>query len=740
MHQQQTGQSFLPARVPAIASTRHPARIQTRRRSPVAPMELLESRTLYAAASPVQLAKEALVNATQLRENQHSGSIAVDRTDPGRIVYAAVSDSRITGPLDDTDLDDNHEPDQLPPFNPPLLGEVLADHGVFTGVSSDGGRNFSVAPLATGLVSPSLAFDDFGNLFLTYYNRKVITIGDPDDPLGSAAQTDISTVDVLLSTDRGVTFGSVPIASFPAAGLVNPFANTAPDAIDVNTVQPTVVTGAGMVWVCFEDPETTQIVASGARVVGLGENSVDEFLPLQAAFRSEKAKFADIAIGPSGQVMVTYEILKFDPDAHLDLNSGAIVQDVDGTITVTGEQDGPAEVFVNIDPDGLGHDTFGRRYKVTDTNVGLFDPINANSTNAIDAAPGIVYDRSGGPFNGRAWMVYTDTPRNGSGDESDIFLRFSDDDGRTWSSPRTVQDDAYSRGTRFLPHIALDQTTGNIAVTFYGTRNENGLSVGDNDEVRYFATVGVPTITEAGVSFSRNLELSDGWSDAARARNVLDFGEYEGLDYHDNIVYPIWADNSNTTLNNPSGGVGSGTNLATFDLYTTRVFVTAADPTPPERAPVGPGSPLTPQFIGKDTITKGKFYKFQVRYQSTAGINVASLGDDDILVTGPDGYNLFADFTKAKRARHGTLVTATYLAPAPGGMFDLGDNGQYSVLLQGGAVSDITGTLSAPGLLDQFLVSSSLLPQSPPVLPAAPVSAAVQATDNDDDLVRAVGL
>jgi hypothetical protein len=546
-----------------------------------------------------------------------------------------------------------------------------------------------------------------------------------------------------------LSFDPVPIATFDAAGISGGFLDT-----DLATVtdspQPTLAVGAGSVWVAFEDPVSGEIMAAGARVVGLGRNAVDPFTLPQAATRSQTGKFADIAIGPAGQVMVTYEILRNDPDAKAEDSTfgGVIFINPDGSFSLGGgqeEESGAAEIFVNVDPDGLGPAPFGRRFKATDTNIGLFDPISAQSDKRIDAAPGIVYDRSGGPFNGRAYMVYTDEPRNDVDDNTDVFVRFSDDDGRTWSSPRTVNDDAFVSGSQFLPRIAMDQTTGNIAVSWYDTRFENNLSFGPNDETQVFVTVGVPTVAEAGVQFAGNFQASQGFSDANRARSIMDFGEYMGLDFHENVVYPVWADNSNSLGDNPSGGVITGSSLATLDLYATRVIVTAAEPVQPERAPVGPGSPLTPRFIGRDTITKGKFYRFQVRYESANGIDLQSLGDDDLLVTGPVGYNLFADFQKAKRGRGGTIATATYLAPAPGGKFDQGDNGLYSILVQGGAVRDLTGTQTAPGLLDQFLVSSDLPPQSPPNLPAAPASAPLQpaaadAGDDDDSIIKAGGL
>lgn len=748
MHDQ-NGRTHRPARGPGQSVS---ARRRQQLQAGVAPAatEFLEGRTLFAVQAPVLLAPvEPNTNVTKLLENQHSPSIAVNPNDPSNVFIAAVQDSRFTGQLDDRDLNGDEVLDPLPLFDSTTDPELSSDRGIFGALSFDAGRTYGLGDLAFGGVAPSTAFDEFGNLFLVYYNRQVsqdIFLPGPFDPNNPDAFPgtflfDNSSVELLISTDNGQNFTS--LASFPATGFNGVFFDTS-TVTTTNSPQPTVATGAGQVWISYE--LDGQIVAAGAKVRGFGKSAVDPFTSLQPAFRSEGGRFADLAIGPNGEVMVSYQVLRDDPDSEpppndsVSFNGGSFLNP-DGTFTTFGDPEtGPADIYVNIDPDGVGQEVFGRRFKATETKVGNFEPINAQSRRTIDAEVGLAWDRSGGPFNGRVWMVYTDEDVNNRDDNTDIFLRFSDDQGKTWSSRRIVNNEAFTNASQFLPRIAIDQTTGNVAVSWYDTRVQNGLSFGENDEASYWMTVGAPTTGEAGIAFADNIMVSKGLSDAPRSRNILEFGEYSGLAFNQNVAYPVWADNSNSTGDNPSGGVNNGLNLATFDLYSTRVIVTAPTATPPEQVPVGPGSPLTPQFIGRDTIKAGKAYKFQVRYTSTAGIDLSSLGDDDILVTGPNGYNLFADFLKGKRSKNG--ATATYQAFAPGGKFDAGDNGLYSLFVQAGAVRDLANTVTVGGLLDQFLVSSNAPSQSPALHAAAPIAAELKAgNDNsDEDLVTAVGL
>lgn len=48
----------------------------------------------------------------------------------------------------------------------------------------------------------------------------------------------------------------------------------------------------------------------------------------------------------------------------------------------------------------------------------------------------------------------------------------------------------------------------------------------------------------------------------------FDYGEYTGLAFHNGLFYAVWADNSNSTTNNPELA------NATLDVYTAAVTVT----------------------------------------------------------------------------------------------------------------------------------------------------------------------
>jgi hypothetical protein len=241
--------------------------------------------------------------------------------------------------------------------------------------------------------------------------------------------------------------------------------------------------------------------------------------------------FGDIAIGPGGRMVIGYQ----------NANS----------------TQGPDNLFMNFDPDGIGAAALGTRLLISSTNVGAFDTITPQPNRSIDAELGLGYDRSGGQFNGRLYAMYTDEPVNESND-TDIRLRYSDDNGTTWSAPVRLNDDATTKA-QFLPRIAVDPVTGHIAVAWYDCRNSPG-----NNTVQMYGTVSM----DGGATWSANARISTGTS--ALVSGGFDWGDYNGLAMYNDVFYPIWADSSNSTGDNPNGTTAQ-------DIYTARVVVCYAN-------------------------------------------------------------------------------------------------------------------------------------------------------------------
>ena len=378
---------------------------------------------------------------------------------------------------------------------------VASNPGATSRRSTDGGATW----IAAGAGIPAsccdnvAAWDSFGNLFLVNINAA------------------LNAVVLFLSTDGGANFTTL-------------------QTIDTGSIdQPSVKAGAGSVWVTWNDGT---IKARGAAVTGLGAGNVGAFTAEQAApgAGGVGGQFGDIAIGPSGQVTVTYQ--------------------------------SDTDIYVNTDADGLGAGGFAAQVHVSSTNVDKFDSITPQDARTIDAEANLAWDRSGGAHDGRLYLSYTDESPDES-NNTDVDVRHSDDNGATWSSALKVNDDATTRA-QFLPIISIDQTTGNVAMAWHDARNDPG-----NNLTQFWGAVS----DTGGASFGANFQISAGVSNDDTALSGVDYGDYTWGDSFGNVFHPVWSDNSNSTGDNPDGA------NSRFDIYTAAVTI---NNTPPVLTVPGP--------------------------------------------------------------------------------------------------------------------------------------------------------
>jgi hypothetical protein len=405
--------------------------------------------------------------------------------------------------------------------------------GMFEGVSFDGGATWTTKIVGNGdalgfaCCDPSLSFDESGNLFFTYLIQGENLEFPPMVP-------------VALSTDGGVTFRIIATIAKPP-GLTGTILARGANGRGVFRYvdQPTITTGAGSAWVVFNAGGS--MVASGAPVLGFGV--VGDFMPAELAPGTSNCSYGDVAVGPAGQVLQVCQ-------------KGQAGQ-------------GDGKLFLSLDPDGLGPKGFGPATFVTQTHVGGFDYIPPQQERSVDAESGLAWDRTNGPHGGRVYLLYTNEQQNES-DNLDVMVRTSDDQGAHWSAPVRVNDDA-TASSQFLPKISLDPTTGNLAVAWHDARQDLGdLALGDTDGVpNDDAELWGAFSTNGGASFSANVRISAGVSNATDSGNNIDYGDYIGLCFFGGIAHPAWADNSNSTENNPDG------TLHQLDIYTAAVPLTS---------------------------------------------------------------------------------------------------------------------------------------------------------------------
>ena len=226
------------------------------------------------------------------------------------------------------------------------------------------------------------------------------------------------------------------------------------------------------------DSDTLQIETAGAPVTGLGKvgTFTTETVAAQDQSGAER-NFGDIAVGPKGQLLVTWQEPSTDS--------------------------GPSQIFVSLDPDGFGPKAFGAPVVAASINVGGFTPIHPQANRTVAAEANLAWDHSSGPYAGRVYLAYMDAAQ--VGDAKPIS---------SCAPPTTTEPPGATRcrsirtsdaGSQFLPSIALDESSGALAIGWYSAS-------GDPNGVK--SQFEVAASIDGGASFSPMAVASLGASDA----------------------------------------------------------------------------------------------------------------------------------------------------------------------------------------------------------------------------------
>jgi hypothetical protein len=144
---------------------------------------------------------------------------------------------------------------------------------------------------------------------------------------------------------------------------------------------------------------------------------------------------------------------------------------------------------------------------------------------------------AGTAFAGRLYVTYTDIGTSGS--NTNVYVRFSDDGGLTWSSEAKVNDDTVN-SYHFHPAITV-APNGTVGVSFYDTRNDQPANRKTNQYISYS--------TDGGVNWTLNQRVSTGLSDESGAGNSNDYGDYQGIDSSSTSTFiQVWCDSRPGTM------------------------------------------------------------------------------------------------------------------------------------------------------------------------------------------------
>ena len=211
----------------------------------------------------------------------------------------------------------------------------------------------------------------------------------------------------------------------------------------------------------------------------------------------------------------------------------------------------------------------------------------AQDQRGVNAFPSLDVDTNpASPYFGNLYVAYCDFPSGvTSGTNLNAYVVRSTDGGNTWGQPLQVNDDS-GQATHFFPWLAVDESTGTVAMAWYDTRNDAA-----NRRVDLFfsastdggATFGTNRqVTTPSAAFSNSaISYSDENSTDNAAYNANQYGDYMGIAAAAGTATAVWTDTRQFYPNSASNPLAEDLAAANIQEVPTSCTILSCTATAP---------------------------------------------------------------------------------------------------------------------------------------------------------------